>query len=406
MTDTNDLRQRLLVGMDALQAGDFGAVIETLEPVAEAAAADGDVEAEVAARGALSQALMLAGRYPAALDQARRGLTLAEANQITGAIPQLRKLLEMAGEEPAESQQVTTLNARIQEAIPRIQGGDESAIAVLQDISRESAAAGLPGPEATARGLLGQALLHFDRRAEAEPELYRALALAEELGNDDAAAHFRELLAPEPDVPEAVLDGERRLSAAVDLARGGHPQQALDAVRAVLDTARSAGVPGLEASARGLMSQILLNVGMGEEALKHAKLALELAEAGGAGDAADHFRELVEAASVAADPAHSGPALNRQIHDLVLQLKGGELEAAVAGLEAVVEAAVADDASGPEASARGVLAQVMMRLGRVDAALEHARRALTLAQEGGADDAANQLRALVTQLENAPVGEA
>jgi len=406
MTDTNDLRQRLLVGMDALQAGDFAAVIETLEPVAESAMTDGDAEAEVAARGALSQALMLAGRYPDALIQARRGLAVAEINTISGALPQLRQLAEMAGEEPEESQLVAALNARIQAAIPGLQSGDEAAIEVLRTICAESAVAKLPGPEATARGLLGQALLHVNRRQDAEPELYRALALAEELGNDDAAAHFRELLAPEPDMPEAVLEGEKRLQAAVDLAQSGHPQQALDEVRAVLDTARSSGVPGLEASARGLMAQILLNVGMGEEALKHATLALELAEAGGAGDAADHFRELVAAASVASDPNHSAPALNRQIHELVLQLQGGELEAAVAGLEAVVEAAVADDAAGPEASARGVLAQVMMRLGRVDAALVHARRALALADEGGAKDAAMQLRALVSQLENAPIGEA
>ena len=59
---------------------------------------------------------------------------------------------------------MTALNARIQEAIPGIQSGDEASIATLREVSQEAAAAGLPGPEATARGLLGQALLHFGRR--------------------------------------------------------------------------------------------------------------------------------------------------------------------------------------------------------------------------------------------------
>ena len=404
MNDPDTRRERLLAGLEALQAGDFREVISTLQPVAAAAVAAGDYEAEIAARSALAQALMLAGRYPEALESARRGLAVAEAQGISEALPQLRKLAELAGDEPAESQLVTELNARIQEIIPRVQAGDQSAVEALRAVAARAAAERLPGPEATARGLLGQALLHFDRRGEAEPELYRALALAEELGNEDAAGHFRGLLAPEPDalVPEA----ERQLQRAVETARQGRPQDALGLVRGVLDQARREGLGGLEASARGLMAQILLNVGLADEALSHARLALGLAESSGATEAAEHFRELVQAAEAAAAVEASGPALSREIHSLVQRLQAGELEAAIGGLEAVIEAAVADDAPGPEATARGVLAQVMMRLNRLDEALVHARRALELAEEGGADDAAMQLRALVTQLESPPIGEA
>lgn len=406
MDDSDTRRERLLAGLEALQTGDFPEVISALQPVAAAAAAAGDHEAEIAARSALAQALMLAGRYPDALEHARRGLAVAEAQGISEALPQLRRLAELAGDEPAESQLVTELNARIQEIIPRVQAGDQSAVEALRAVAARAAAERLPGPEATARGLLGQALLHFDRRGEAEPELYRALALAEELGNDDAARHFRGLLAPEPDVPEAVLEAERQLQRAVETARQGRPQDALDLVRGVLDRARREDLGGLEASARGLMAQILLNVGLADEALNHAKLALRLAESSGATAAAEHFRELLQAAEAAAGLDASGPALSREIHSLVQRLQAGELEAAIGGLEAVIEAAVADEAPGPEATARGVLAQVMMRLSRLDEALVHARRALELAEEGGADDAAMQLRALVTQLENPPIGEA
>jgi tetratricopeptide (TPR) repeat protein len=410
MSEKTPWDERLFAGVQALQSGDFGEVINQLTPVADQAAAAGRADVEVTARGALAQALMLAGRYPEALEHATRGLERARAEGLDEAIPQLEQLRHMAAEEPPEARRVTALNARIQELIPGVERGEGEALVGLRAVAAEAVSHKLPGPEATARGLLGQALLHQGRREEAEPELYRALALAEEVGSEEAAAHFRSLLTGVPGddgmADEDLSEDEQRLQQAVEFAHDGRPGEALSLIQTTIDRAVLSGSEGLEASARGLMAQILLNIGQADQALENAERALALAEAGGAAEAAEHFRELVEVARLQADPEASAPALNRQIHDLVMALQGGELEAAVAGLEAVVESAVADEQPGPEATARGVLAQVMMRQGRTGEALIHARRALTLAEEGGAEEAAMQLRALVTHIEGQPVGEA
>jgi tetratricopeptide (TPR) repeat protein len=88
-------------------------------------------------------------------------------------------------------------NARIHAALEQAKAGDPSAaLQALVQIAEEAHKAGATGPEASARIFLGQIhLFQNGERILAAAELHRALTLAEQLGDESAAAHIRALLA-------------------------------------------------------------------------------------------------------------------------------------------------------------------------------------------------------------------
>jgi hypothetical protein len=103
--------------------------------------------------------------------------------------------MEPAGSPPADTRG-PDWNARFGAALERARAGDaDAACQALVQIAEEAHDAAAPGPEATARIFLAQILLARGERALARAELLTALGIAEELGDESAAAHVRALLA-------------------------------------------------------------------------------------------------------------------------------------------------------------------------------------------------------------------
>ncbi|MCC6559194.1 MAG: tetratricopeptide repeat protein, partial [Polyangiaceae bacterium] len=191
------LAAQLSEGVAALKAGDAQRAVEILAPVAEQARKADLAVLEARVASPLAQALFLTGRREEAQAQARRALEIAETLGQQDAIDHFRDLLATmasAGAGAPGNPAVSGFHARIQAALEQARGGDPSAAAALARIADDARQAGAPGPEATARIFLGQVLAATNQRDQAATELRRALALAEELGDQDAAAHVRALL--------------------------------------------------------------------------------------------------------------------------------------------------------------------------------------------------------------------
>ncbi len=83
----------------------------------------------------------------------------------------------------------------VRSAMAKLQAGDAAgAIADLEARVPAAVEAGDVADEASARGLLGQLYAASGRAEDARPHLERARAIAEQVGQADAAAHFRALL--------------------------------------------------------------------------------------------------------------------------------------------------------------------------------------------------------------------
>jgi tetratricopeptide (TPR) repeat protein len=186
------LDAQLRLGVEALKAGEITRAIELLSPVALQARAADMPGFEASACGMLAQAYPLTGNKDEALPYARRALEIAETLGDEGAAAHFRKVVS-ALDEGADADDFDT---RVRAALTQAQSGDPvGAARALLQLAAWAKQAGAPGPEASARILLGQILLANGQRELGVSELEQALAIAEKLGDEETAARIRDLLA-------------------------------------------------------------------------------------------------------------------------------------------------------------------------------------------------------------------
>lgn len=200
---------------------------------------------------------------------------------------------------------VAELGSKLHQGVEELKEGDpERAINLFSFVALQARAAELPVMEASACGMLGQALLLTGRKEEGMPFAHRALEIAEELGNPEVIENFRELIAAleAPDEPEEerseedkILDGlNMRIKDAMEQAMAGDPQGALDALLEVAQEAQKVDALGPEASAQIGIGQLLMASGNRDLALislnRALAIAMELENEG----AVKHIRELLE----------------------------------------------------------------------------------------------------------------
>lgn len=188
----------------------------------------------------------------------------------------------------------------------------DTAIEIFSRVALQARAAELPLMEASACGMLGQALLLVGRREEGMPHALRALEIAEEVGNEEAIGNFQALVQalsaeeepenegevdPEQAEVEAILDGlNARIKAAMEEAMAGDPVKAVDELVEVVEEAQNIGAMGPEASAQIGIGQLLLASGNNDLAVVSLRRALAIAERLENNAAAEHIRELLERA--------------------------------------------------------------------------------------------------------------
>jgi tetratricopeptide (TPR) repeat protein len=188
----------------ALNRSDGMTAVVALTPLIEASRARSLGDVEASAVGMRAQAHMMNGAVDEARVDAERALALAEAMEDPGAVAHFSGLVASLADTNAASGQALAEEARVAEAMRQAM---ERAGAALQDEKPEVAVetlkaaleaakgAAVKATEASVHGMLGQALLMAERREEAEFHGKRAVALAKELGNADAAEEFEQALA-------------------------------------------------------------------------------------------------------------------------------------------------------------------------------------------------------------------
>ena len=184
--------------------------------------------------------------------------------------------------------------------------------------------------------------------------------------------------------------------------------RAVDLLTPLVDRARAAGIPTLEASACGLLAQALALTGRRDQAIPHARRALAIAEELQQKSAVALFREILavleSGAEISADaPGSSDP--EPRIGAALALAQSGDPAAAIRDLEALADELAAADAPGPEASARVALAQILAGTGQQFLAGIQLRAAFAIAERNNATEAAAQIRAMLTALESGAGGD-
>jgi hypothetical protein len=286
----------------ALESRDPETAISTLEallsgpPAPEAAAC-------MLAHGLLGPALAGVGRLEEARAHVAAAITKAEAlgdEQSASHYTHLTTQLEALALAPE------AVEALLEQAMGALDRGDPAgAEADLHTVLVAAIGHALPDLEATARGMLGQAMMLQGSPDRAIPQLERAVVLAREMGDPGAEGHFAGLLAA-----ASSPDGARRYQQQGEVARraelaadeagsaleSGDWQRAVGILAPLADEARDVGAPEAEATLRGLLAQAWLTGRMRQEAISDARRALTLAEQAHATEAADAFRNLLQLA--------------------------------------------------------------------------------------------------------------
>lgn len=185
----------------ALTRGDGLAAAGFLTPLLEEAANFGDVEVEASASGMMAQAMIMVGRLDEARRQAQRAVDLAEHLHDEAATEHFHQLLASldtaahAEEAVALSQVSARARAAATAAGKTIEAGAPAeALQLVYPVLREAVSHGARAAEATLRGVIAQALLASDKKDEAIEQANKAATLADELGDANAAASFRQIV--------------------------------------------------------------------------------------------------------------------------------------------------------------------------------------------------------------------
>jgi len=258
---------------------------------------------EMFARGLLAPALATLGRVHAGREQAERAhdlaLGLGDAESAAHYLQLMRQLDVVGLSDEAIDQAFDRAGAALDA------GDSATAEMELQTLLLAALAHLRADIEASARGMLAQALVLRGANAEAREQLDKALELASQIGDEGARAHFEQLQARLATSEGA--DGYRRdmaitrrsdeaMKHAGAAMEAGDFDLAQSLVQPITDEAEAAGMKETEATMRGMLAQIHLLAGRKKDAEREANVAIRLAEALGARDAADSFRQILQLA--------------------------------------------------------------------------------------------------------------
>jgi hypothetical protein len=290
----------LKTALRALEARDPETAIATLEALL---ATEPEPAACMLAHGMLAPALAGVGRLEEARAHVAEATAAAEALGDAQSLAHYAHLSTQLDTLALAPEAVEALLERAMEALDR--GEPAAAEADLETVLVAALGHALPDLEATARGMLGQAMMLQGTPERAVPQLERAVALAREMGDPGAEGHFAGLLAAASS-PEGARryqqqgDVSRRAEVTADEAgralEAGDWQRAVGLLAPLADEARDLGAGEAEASLRGLLAQAWLTGRMRQEAIHDARRALTLAEQAHATEAADAFRNLLQLA--------------------------------------------------------------------------------------------------------------
>ncbi len=183
----------LHLAQEALGRGASGEALPFFEKAYAGAARAQATEGEMTAAAGLAMALFGLGRPQPAIAPAKRAAELADALGQQAEAALFRALvtrLEEDGGEQADSPWFSSLTAG-QSLLER--GDIDGALPELRRAIELAAQAGARGAEATACSLEAQSLLALQRPEEALDPARRAIALATDLGQPDAVEAFQKL---------------------------------------------------------------------------------------------------------------------------------------------------------------------------------------------------------------------
>lgn|GEM_PF-1414175 len=282
--------------------------IAVLDPLTEKVGAS--VPEELIVRQLLASAQVAAGDLDAARRHGERALELARLTEDDEAIANAHVFLRRLSPDGAlfgdEEDDRDAIDVAFDLAAQALTRGDGAAAATaLEPVLEESAAFGNFAVEASASGMMAQAMMMLGRLDEARHQAERALEIARLQGDERAITHFRELLEhleSQDSADEAMAAA--RVSARTRAALGvagqaielGDPGAALQVLWPVLHDACDTGATGAEASLRGLIAQALLAEDKRSEAIDQANKAAGIADSLGDEEAAKAFRQIAELA--------------------------------------------------------------------------------------------------------------
>jgi tetratricopeptide (TPR) repeat protein len=294
------IESELQSAMTALSNQDPEAAVGTLEALLQRSEPLEPMP-EMFARGILATALAALGRIGGARQATERAIALAETLGDAESKLHYEGLLRQLEVIGMSDDAIDQAFDRAERA--RDRGDSAAAEAELQTVLIAALAHLRVDLEASARGMLGETLLMRGAVDEARAHLERAKEIADELADEGAGQHFARLLAT-----IGTSDGADRYRKEADIARrtdevqaqagaameAGDFDLAVSLIEPLADEARDANVPESEASLRGMLAQAHLLSGRRKEAEPAARRALEIAEALGARDAADGFRQILQ----------------------------------------------------------------------------------------------------------------
>jgi len=295
---------------------------------------------------------------------------------------------------------------------PSIESQLEAAMQALSNHDAEAAVATLEAllgraeklpetPEMLAQGILATALAALGRIDGARAAAERAIWIASDLGDTESRTHYEGLLR-QLDVigmdDDAIDQAFERAGKARDK---GDSAAAESELNTVLIAALAHLRVDLEASARGMLAETLLMRGAVDEAREHLVRALEIARELADEGAAQHFEGVLASIGTesGADSFRREAEVARRADEVQKQagaaMEAGDFGVAASLLEPVAKEAEAAGALASEASLRGMLAQAYLLAGDRKSAEPAARRALAIAEQLGAKDAADSFRQIL-----------
>ncbi len=288
--------------MQALQSNDAETAVSTLEALLARPEKLPDVP-EMLARGILATALAALGRVDNARAECERAIWLATDLGDHESRAHYQGLLTQLNVVGMSDNAIEEAFDRA--SVARDRGDVAAAESELNTVLIAALAHLRADIEASARGMLAETLLMRGAVEEAREHLQRAMQIANELADDDAAGHFAQLLAT-----LETSDGADQYRREADIARRtdevqAHAGKAMEAgdfdlavnlLEPLAREAEGAGALSSEASLRGMMAQALLLGNRRKEAEPAARRAMEIAESLGAKEAAEGFRQILQLA--------------------------------------------------------------------------------------------------------------
>jgi tetratricopeptide (TPR) repeat protein len=255
------------------------------------------------ARGLLAPAYASLGNVSEARAEAEKAVTLAQTLDDTESLSHYQGLLQQLS---VVAMSEDAVDAAIERATQAFERGDSAtAESELGVILVAAVAHQRLELEATARGMLAQALLMRAAADDARPHLLRAHEIAITMQDEGATQHFAAILAQ-----IATPEGADRLRQDAEAARRGDEvaRQAGAAMEAgdfdlaqsllepAVSEAEAAGTPETQASLRGMLAQAYLMGGKRELAAKEAKRAQAISLSLGSHEAAESFGQILQLA--------------------------------------------------------------------------------------------------------------